>query len=252
MDPEAVSVGSPVLETRGLTKRFGGLVAVDNLSMTVPRGEIRGLIGPNGSGKTTTVNVLSGLYRPDGGEIQLCGQRTDRLRPHQITACGVARTFQISKLFGHMTVLENVLLPALAALDRGSERGPAEIRARGRQLLEFVTLDRMRHDPARELSGGQSMLVQIARALMIQPLHLVLMDEPFAGVHPTIRDIIMEAILKMNRDEGVTFLIVSHEMAELRRLCQRVSVMDEGRLIAEGTLAEVANDPVVLEAYLGT
>jgi branched-chain amino acid transport system ATP-binding protein len=254
MDAEAVSPAAaegPVLETRELTKRFGGLVAVDRLSMVVPRGEVRGLIGPNGSGKTTTVNVLSGLYRPDGGEIHLCGRRTDRLRPHQITACGVARTFQISKLFGNMTVLENVLLPALAALDRGSERPMTEIRDRGRQLLEFVTLDGMRHAQARELSGGQSMLVQIARALMIEPLHLILMDEPFAGVHPTIRDIIMEAIIRMNRDEAVTFLIVSHEMAELRRLCHRVTVMDDGRRIAEGTLEEVANDPVVLEAYLG-
>src|SRR6266487_1218469 len=163
-----------------------------------------------------------------------------------------------------MTVLENVLLPALAALDRGSHRPLAEIREKGRQLLDFVTLDRMRHAQARELSGGQSMLVQIARALMIHPLHLILMDEPFAGVHPTIRDIIMEAIIRMNRDEGVTFLIVSHEMAELRRLCQQVTVMDDGRRIAqqvtvmddgrriaEGTLEEVANDPVVLEAYLG-
>ena len=254
MDQEAVTTAAGeglALETRDLTKRFGGLVAVDALTMAVPRGQIRGLIGPNGSGKTTTVNVLSGLYRSDGGEIHLCGQRTDRLRPHQITACGVARTFQISKLFGHMTVLENVLLPALAALDRGSRRPMAEIRDRGRQLLDFVTLDRMRHDLARELSGGQSMLVQIARALMVQPLHLVLMDEPFAGVHPTIRDIIMEAIIRMNRDAGVTFLIVSHEMAELRRLCQQVTVMDDGRRIAEGTLDEVANDPVVLEAYLG-
>lgn len=240
-----------VLETRGLSKRFGGIVAVNGLSMTVPRGEIRGLIGPNGSGKTTTINLLSGLYAPDAGEIHLCGRRTDRLRPHQITACGVARTFQISKLFGHMTVLENVLLPALAALDRGSGSPLAKIRERGRRLLEFVTLDRMRHAPARELSGGQSMLVQIARAFMIEPLHLFLMDEPFAGIHPSIRDIIMEAILKMNREEAVTFLIVSHEMAELRRLCQRVTVMDEGRLIAEGTLEEVAHDPVVLEAYLG-
>jgi branched-chain amino acid transport system ATP-binding protein len=251
MGAEIMSAGSFVLETRGLTKRFGGLVAVDGLSMSVPRGQIRGLIGPNGSGKTTTVNVLSGLYRPDVGEIHLCGQRTDQLRPHQITACGVARTFQISKLFGNMTVLENVLLPALAALDRGSHRPLAEIREKGRLLLDFVTLDRMRHAQARELSGGQSMLVQIARALMIHPLHLILMDEPFAGVHPTIRDIIMEAIIRMNRDEGVTFLIVSHEMAELRRLCQQVTVMDEGRRIAEGTLEEVANDPIVLEAYLG-
>jgi branched-chain amino acid transport system ATP-binding protein len=254
MDEEAVTLTAGedlALETQGLTKRFGGLVAVDGLTMAVPRGQIRGLIGPNGSGKTTTVNVLSGLYRPDGGEIRLRGQRTDRLRPHQITACGVARTFQIPKLFRNMTVLENVLLPALAALDRGSSRPMAEIRDRGRQLLDFVTLDRMRHDQARELSGGQSMLVQIARALMVQPLHLVLMDEPFAGVHPTIRDIIMEAIIRMNRDAGVTFLIVSHEMAELRRLCQQVTVMDDGRRIAEGTLDEVANDPVVLEAYLG-
>jgi len=114
-----------------------------------------------------------------------------------------------------------------------------------------VTLDRLRHAPARELSGGQSMLIQIARALMVRPLRLILMDEPFAGVHPSIRDIILEAILKMNREEEITFLIVSHEMAELRRLCQRVSVMDEGRLIAEGTLEEVANNPLVLEAYLG-
>ena len=253
MDAETVSEKSTetVLETRELTKRFGGLVAVNGLSMAVPRGQIRGLIGPNGSGKTTTVNVLSGLYRPDGGEIHLCGRRTDQLRPHQITACGVARTFQISKLFGHMTVLENVLLPALAALDRGSGRRLAEIRDRGRYLLDFVTLDRMRHAQARELSGGQSMLVQIARALMVNPLHLILMDEPFAGVHPTIRDIIIDAIIRMNREESVTFLIVSHEMAELRRLCQRVTVMDEGRRIAEGTLEEVAHDPVVLEAYLG-
>jgi branched-chain amino acid transport system ATP-binding protein len=253
MDAETVSekTAETVLETRELTKRFGGLVAVNGLSMAVPRGQIRGLIGPNGSGKTTTVNVLSGLYRPDGGEIHLCGRRTDQLRPHQITACGVARTFQISKLFGHMTVLENVLLPALAALDRGSGRQLGEIRDRGRRLLDFVTLDRMRHAPARELSGGQSMLVQIARALMVDPLHLILMDEPFAGVHPTIRDIIIDAIIRMNREQSVTFLIVSHEMAELRRLCQRVTVMDEGRRIAEGTLEEVAHDPVVLEAYLG-
>src|SRR6266436_2257384 len=120
MGAEIMSAGSFVLETRGLTKRFGGLVAVDGLSMSVPRGQIRGLIGPNGSGKTTTVNVLSGLYRPDVREIHLCAQRTDQLRPYQITACGVARTFQISKLFGNMTVLEHVLFTALAALARVS------------------------------------------------------------------------------------------------------------------------------------
>jgi len=241
----------PLLETRGLTKRFGGVVAVAELPLAVMPGEIRGLIGPNGSGKTTTVNLLSGLYRADAGEIRLRGERIDRLQPHEITARGVARTFQTPKLFGSMTVLENVLLPALAGAGREGHRPMAEIRARARRLLDFVTLDGHRHASARELSGGQSMLLQIARGLMVHPIHLFLMDEPFAGVHPTIKDTIMETILRMNRAERVTFLIVSHEMATLRRLCRRVSVMHEGKLIAEGSFEEIANHAVVLEAYLG-
>ena len=247
----AAPPGSALLETRGLTRRFGGLTAVDRLGLSVSAGEVRGLIGPNGSGKTTTINLLSGLYRADAGEILLRGERIDQLRPHQITARGVARTFQIPKLWGSMTVLENVLVPALAERDRGAGRPPAEIMARARRLLDFVLLDRLRHSPARELSGGQSMLLQIARGLMVHPIHLFLMDEPFAGVHPTIKDTIMETILRMNREEGVTFLIVSHEMGTLRRLCPRVSVMHEGQLLAEGTFEEVANHSLVLEAYLG-
>jgi len=240
-----------LVQTRGLTKRFGGLVAVDDLPLALRPGEVRGLIGPNGSGKTTTVNLLSGLYRADGGDIRLRGERIDRLRPHQITARGVARTFQTPKLFGNMTVLENVLLPALAELGRGGHRPMPEIIDRARRLLELVTLDGQRHALAKELSGGQSMLLQIARGLMVNPIHLFLMDEPFAGVHPTIKDTIMETILRMNREEGVTFLIVSHEMATLRRLCPRVSVMHEGKLIAEGSFEEIANHAAVLEAYLG-
>jgi ABC-type branched-subunit amino acid transport system ATPase component len=240
-----------LLETRGLTKSFGGLIAVDRLQLTVTPGEIRGLIGPNGSGKTTTVNLLSGLYRADEGEIRLRGDRIDRLRPHEITARGVARTFQTPKLFGSMTVLENVLLPALADTGREGRRSRTEIQQRARQLLDFVMLDSHRNASARELSGGQSMLLQIARGLMVHPIHLFLMDEPFAGVHPTIKDTIMETILRMNQTEGVTFLIVSHEMTTLRRLCRRVSVMHEGKLIAEGSFEEVANHATVLEAYLG-
>ena len=240
-----------LIETRGLTKRFGGLVAVDDLPLAIRTGEIRGLIGPNGSGKTTTVNLMSGLYHADSGEIRLGGERIDRLRPHEVTARGVARTFQTPKLFGSMTVMENVLLPALTELDRGGRRPIGEIRDRARRLLELVTLDGHRHAAARELSGGQGMLLQIARGLMVHPIRLFLMDEPFAGVHPTIKDTIMETILRMNEAEGVTFLIVSHEMGTLRRLCRRVSVMHEGRLIAEGSFEEVVNHAVVLEAYLG-
>jgi branched-chain amino acid transport system ATP-binding protein len=217
----------------------------------VGEGEMRGLIGPNGSGKTTTINLLSGLYQSEGGEIHLRGERIDHLRPHEIAARGVARTFQIAKLWGNMTVLENVLVPALAEHDRGAGRPPAEILDRARRLLALVTLERLRHAPAKELSGGQGMLLQIARGLMVHPLHLFLMDEPFAGVHPTIKATIMETIVTMNREEGVTFLIVSHEMGTLRRLCPRVSVMHEGQLIAEGSFEEIANHALVLEAYLG-
>ncbi|HYB41031.1 MAG TPA: ATP-binding cassette domain-containing protein, partial [Candidatus Methylomirabilis sp.] len=179
--------GDRLLETRRLTKRFGGVTAVDGLDLRIPRGEIRGLIGPNGSGKTTSVNLLSGLYRADAGEILLSGARLDGLRPHEVAARGIARTFQIPKLFGSMTVLENALLPALAALDRGPARPMPAIVDDARRLLEFVQLDRLRHSPAKQLSGGQGMLLQIARAFMVRPLHLVLMDEPFAGVHPAIR-----------------------------------------------------------------
>ena len=251
MDAPKLTSPGPLLETREISKRFGGVVAVNGLSLALTRGEIRGLIGPNGSGKTTTVNVLSGLHRPDGGEIHLDGERVDRLRPHEIAARGVARTFQIPKLFGNMTVLENVLMPGYAERGRPTRRPMGEIQERARRLLDFVTMEGHRHALAKQLSGGQAMLVQIARALMIHPLHVVLMDEPFAGVHPTIREVIMEAILRMNHEHAVTFLIVSHEMAEVRRLCAKVSVMHDGRLIAEGPLAQVANDAVVLEAYLG-
>jgi branched-chain amino acid transport system ATP-binding protein len=226
-------------------------VAVDALPLSLRAGEVRGLIGPNGSGKTTTINLLSGLYHADAGEIHLRGERIDRLRPHQITARGVARTFQIPKLFGNMTVLENVLVPALAELDRGPGRSRAAILERALRLLDFVALASLRHKPAKELSGGQSMLLQIARGLMVHPLNLFLMDEPFAGVHPAIKDTIMDTILRMNREERVTFLIVSHEMGTLRRLVSGVSVMHEGRLIAEGSFEEVANHATVLEAYLG-
>ena len=241
-----------LLEIRGLAKRFGGVLAVNGLDLSIEAGEVRGLIGPNGSGKTTTINLISALYRPDHGEIRLGGERIERLRPHEVAARGVARTFQISKVFGNMTVLENVLVPALAELDRAdARRGPADIHERARRLLDLVLLDGHREALAKELSGGQSMLLQIARGLMLRSVRLFLMDEPFAGVHPTIKDTIMQTILTANREEGVTFLIVSHEMATLRRLATRVSVMHEGRLIAEGAFETVANQPVVLEAYLG-
>lgn len=239
------------LEFRGVTKQFGGVVAVKALNLAVREGELRGLIGPNGSGKTTTINLVSGLYRADVGEITLCGERIDQLRIHEITARGVARTFQVPKIFRDMTVLENVLVPALAEYQRPDARPRSEIMDRARRLLEFVSLDRLRHSLAKELSGGQGMLLQIARGLMVRRIRLFLMDEPFAGIHPAITDTIIETILEINRTEHVTFLVVSHEMDTLRRLCRQVSVMHQGQLISEGTFEEVANHPFVVEAYLG-
>ena len=219
---------------------------MDNLSIRVEEGELRGLIGPNGSGKTTFINLLSGLYKPTSGGVYFFGKRIDRLSPEDITQGGIMRTFQVARLFGDMTVLENMLIPAFT---QGTSRREATRRAK--ELLDFSLLGRLSHEPARILSGGQSMLLQIVRGFMRQPLRLYLLDEPFNGVHPTIKEVMIKTIQKMNREEGITFLVVSHELTIVRRLCNRISVLHAGRLISEGTMKEVANDPLVIDSYLG-
>ncbi len=235
-----------LLGTEKLTKDFGRLRAVDNLSLSLEEGEIRGLIGPNGSGKTTLVNLITGIYRPTSGAVYCSGRRIDRLSPENITHEGIMRTFQVARLFGDMTVLENMLIPAFT-----QGRSKREASHRAKDLLDFCLLGKLSGEPARNLSGGQTMLLQIVRGFMREPLRLYLLDEPFAGVHPAIKDVIINAIQKMNREEGVTFLIVSHELITVRRLCNRVSVLHGGRLISEGTMKEVANDPQVIDCYLG-
>ena len=219
---------------------------MDNLSIRVEEGELRGLIGPNGSGKTTFINLLSGLYKPTSGGVYFFGKRIDRLSPEDITQGGIMRTFQVARLFGDMTVLENMLIPAFT---QGTSRREATRRAK--ELLDFSLLGRLSHEPARILSGGQSMLLQIVRGFMRQPLRLYLLDEPFNGVHPTIKEVMIKTIQKMNREEGISFLVVSHELTIVRRLCSRISVLHAGRLISEGTMREVANDPLVIDSYLG-
>jgi len=235
-----------LLATERLIKDFGGLRAVNEVSLQIRKGEIRGLIGPNGSGKTTLVNLITGVYKPTQGAIFLTGERIDGLQPNVISAKGIIRTFQIPRVFWDMTVLENLLIPAFA---QGEPKHEAVKRAR--ELLEFALLDRLADEPAKNLSGGQTMLLQIARGLMKQSLRFYVLDEPFAGVHPAIKDVIIETILRMNRERGITVLIVSHEMLTIRQLCTCVSVLHEGRLISEGTLEEVAHDPLVIDAYLG-
>jgi len=238
--------GSYQLDVKDVVKDFGGLRAVNHASLGLEQGEIRGLIGPNASGKTTLINLVTGIYRVSEGSIYFSGNRIDGLQPDVIAALGIMRTFQISRVFRDMTVLENMVIPALV---QGTTMG--EARSRAEELLEFALLSQLKEEPAKNLSGGQNMLLQIVRGFMNQKLRLYIMDEPFAGVHQSIKGIILNAIRKMNREEGITFLVVSHEMTTVSNLCDQISVLHKGEVIAEGTMEEVANDAQVIDAYLG-
>jgi branched-chain amino acid transport system ATP-binding protein len=248
-----------MLEAVGVSKRFGGMTAVDRVSLSVARGEIAGLIGPNGAGKTTMFNLLAGSLKPNSGEIRLEGRAIAAAPAHQRLALGLGRTFQIPRPFPDMTVLENLLL---AAPDQTGERilpnwlAPGRVAREERRNLEkalallgFVQLARLARDPARTLSGGQRKLLELARVLMADPC-MILLDEPAAGVNPTLLETIMARLQDINR-RGVTLLIIEHNMDLVARLCSRVFVMAAGRLLCEGTPAQVAGDPRVIDAYLG-
>ena len=237
----------PLLETRELTKRFGGLTANDGVSIAVDAGEIRGLIGPNGAGKTTLANLITGIYPPTSGEIRLDGRSTVGLHPHEIAQQGLLRTFQVCRIFGNLTVRENLLLPYLVRPDGGRAEGLR----RAEEFLALTTLARLADEPAKRLSGGQRALLQVAAGFMVPGLKCYVLDEPFAGINPVIKDTIVDLILNANRNRGVTFLIVSHEMAVMRRLCHRVTVLIDGRVVVEGSLDEVAAHETVIAAYLG-
>jgi branched-chain amino acid transport system ATP-binding protein len=234
-----------LIEARGLSRRFGGIVAVDALALSVHPGELVGLIGPNGSGKTTTINMLTGHLRPSGGEIFLRGTRSDGLKPSKLASRKVGRTFQITQLFSRMTVLENMLVPGLARPH--STRAAATEQAR--EHLRFLGLAKLEGLHARNLSGGQQKLLELGRALMLDP-DILFLDEPFAGVNPFLRDEIIVLIQKLHAG-GRTFVIVDHDIEAIQRLVNRLVVMARGQKIADGTVAEVSHDPEVLRAYAG-
>jgi branched-chain amino acid transport system ATP-binding protein len=235
------------LVTAGLTKRYGGLTANDRIAMTLAAGEIRGLIGPNGAGKTTFVNIITGIERPDSGEVSLDGVAVTGLGPHLIAARGLVRSFQVARVFGNLTVRENLMVPYFAS-DR--TRGTADGIARVAELLLLSTLEPLADDLAKSLSGGQRMLLQACTGFMIPGVKVHVLDEPFAGINPVVKDTLIELILQENRN-GATFLIVSHEMEIIRRICPRVTVMIAGQVAAEGPLEEIARREDVISAYLG-
>ena len=232
------------LRVTGLSKRFGGLQAVADVTFTLEPGTILGLIGPNGSGKTTTLNLLNGAVKPDSGTVHVGDHDLSGRSSREVVAHGVTRTFQNPRVFSTVTALENLLVPTLH--QRGG-RARTERKALG--LLDFVGLAAHRDTPASELSGGQQKLLEFVRALVTDPV-VVLMDEPFAGVHPSVKELMRTRIRDRN-EQGTSFVIVSHEIPDLMRLCDSVICMSEGRIVAQGSPEEITADQQVIEAYLG-
>ncbi|HEX7001261.1 MAG TPA: ABC transporter ATP-binding protein [Trueperaceae bacterium] len=249
-----------LLSIRGLVKDFGGLRAVNHCSFDVRAGTITGLIGPNGAGKTTLFSLVSGFHQPDSGTVLLKGEDVTGLPPHVLFGKGLCRTFQIPREQKGMTVLENLMLVPAGQLGekfwnpifrrQAVWRQEAKLREKAREVLDFVALSHLENEPAGSMSGGQKKLLELARTLMADPT-IVLLDEPAAGVNPTLMGRLREKIEQLNRERGITFLLIEHDMPLVMGLCDPVVVMNQGSKLVEGPPELVRNDPRVLEAYLG-
>lgn len=244
----------PLLDGRGVTKRFGGLVAVNNVNFQVYPQEIVGLIGPNGSGKTTLFDCLSRVQSIDGGAVFFQGTDISHKKPHEVAHLGMARTFQVIRVYRQLTVLENMKVSRQWRGEKiWNQLKPSheDVEARSHELIEFLKLDHLTHSPAGTLSGGQRRLLELGMALMPDP-ELVLLDEAASGVNPTLVEEIKDRIRVLNRDRGKTFLVVEHDMRFISDLCNRVYVLNYGEKLAEGTPDEVMENEAVIEAYFGT
>jgi ABC-type branched-subunit amino acid transport system ATPase component len=231
----------PVLEVRGVRKSFGGVTAVNDVSLALESGRIYGLIGPNGSGKTTLFNCITGLERADAGSVALDGVRIDGWKPYRVAQRGVGRTFQVIRVFPELTALENLMVVTHGAY--------ASAESQARELLDFVKLGRLAGEFAGNLSYGQQKLVEFVRVLMTDP-SLILLDEPAAGVNRTLLNDLLEAVGRL-RDRGKTVLLVEHDMKVVMGLCETVFVLDHGEKIAEGAPGAIQTDERVIEAYFG-
>jgi len=234
-----------VLEVRHVSKSFRGLRAVNDASFEVPAGSINGLIGPNGAGKTTIFNIIAGVYAPDGGEIVFEGKRIDRLRPDQVCAAGIGRTFQLVKPFAGLTVLDNVIVGALQR-----SKNVSEAKILSGTILGKLGLDAKAHLPASSLTLPDRKRLEVARALATRP-RLLLLDEVMAGLRPTETDQMVEVFRDLNRSEGLTILLIEHVMRAVMALAGHIGVLHHGEVIARGTPEEVVRHPAVLECYLG-